>query len=788
MLRFTSLAVLTVSLGVLAACSPQEVVVDSSTGITITLADYQRAEQFLSGDANPLVTDRILAQYWQENDRLVYQKSVENGYETLIADLVTGSKTSLFDPINLANAIGEITGEAPDSRELELRDIEVNAALNNIRFSFDGDDYSLDTASFDLQQLQKDPADEFLSPDGSRAAFIRDHNLWLRDTLSNDVTQLTFDGQADYGYATNNAGWLRDDGPVLLWSPDSQKIATFRHDARNVGEMYLVTTEVGHSELDAWKYPLPGDEYIFMIERVVIHLDEQPRLVRLNMPPDPHRSTTADHIAGRGGKFLDVEWSADSDMLAFVSSSRDHKSATLRLADPETGEVRTVLNETVATYYEGGFRDANWRVLHDRNEFIWFSERDNWGHLYLHDLETGQLKRQLTQGSWPVLEVLQVDAAAGTLYFTAAGKEGGDPYYHYLYRLSLDDGEPELLTPEPAHHVIDWSDSAEYFVDTYSTPDTPPVAVVRNTAGERILPLEEADTSALVDAGWVAPESFVVKARDQLTDLYGLLYKPSNFDPALSYPVLNYLYPGPQSGSVGSRSFQPARRDKQAVAELGFIVVEVDAMGTPGRSKSFHDVYYGNMGDNGLPDQITTIRQLAAERPWMDLDRVGIWGHSGGGFASTGAILRYPEFYKVAVSGAGNHDNRNYEDDWGEKWQGLLETFPESDPVADGEDDENGEPRTNYDNQANQLLAENLQGKLLLAHGMLDDNVPPSNTLLVVQALIEAEKDFDLVVFPEARHGFGNGRYFMKKRWDYFVEHLHGVEPVADFRFGDSVN
>ncbi len=788
MLRLTSLAVLSVLFGLLAACSPQEAVQDATPGIEVTLADYERAEQFLSGNANPLVTDRILRQYWQENDRLVYQKSVENGYETLIADLVTGSKTSMFDPINLANAIGEITGEAPDSRDLDLQDIEVNAALNNIRFRFDGDDYSLDTASFSLQQLQKEPANEYLSPDGSRAAFIRDHNLWLRDTLSSDVTQLTFDGQADYGYATNNAGWLRDDGPVLLWSPDSQKIASFRHDARNVGEIYLVTTEVGHSELDAWKYPLPGDDYIFMIERVVIHLDGQPRLVRLDMPPDPHRSTTADHIAGRGGKFLDVEWSVDSDMLAFVSSSRDHKSATLRLADPETGEVRDVLNETVATYYEGGFRDANWRVLHDRNEFIWFSERDNWGHLYLHDLETGQLKRQLTQGSWPVLEVLQVDAAAGMVYFTAAGKEGGDPYYHYLYRLSLDGGEPELLTPEPAHHVIDWSDSAEYFVDTYSTPDTPPVAVVRNTVGEVILPLEEADSSALVDAGWVAPEAFVAKARDKLTDLYGLLYKPSSFDPAQSYPVLNYLYPGPQSGSVGSRSFQPARRDKQAVAELGFIVVEVDAMGTPGRSKSFHDVYYGNMGDNGLPDQITTIRQLAAERPWMDLDRVGIWGHSGGGFASTGAILRYPEFYKVAVSGAGNHDNRNYEDDWGEKWQGLLETFPESDPVADGESGEGNEPRTNYDNQANQLLAENLQGKLLLAHGMLDDNVHPSNTLLVVQALIEAEKDFDLVVFPEARHGFGNGRYFMKKRWDYFIEHLLGIEPVADFRFGDNVN
>jgi dipeptidyl aminopeptidase/acylaminoacyl peptidase len=230
---------------------------------------------------------------------------------------------------------------------------------------------------------------------------------------------------------------------------------------------------------------------------------------------------------------------------------------------------------------------------------------------------------------------------------------------------------------------------------------------------------------------------------------------------------------------VGSRSFQAARRDKQALAELGFIVVEVDAMGTPGRSKSFHDAYYGNMGDNGLPDQIAAIRQLGERYPYMDLDRVGIWGHSGGGFASTAGILRYPDFYKVAVSGAGNHDNRNYEDDWAEKWQGLLEYEAE---VIAGQD----LPASNYDNQANQLLAENLQGKLLLAHGMLDDNVHPSNTLLVVQALIEAEKDFDLLLLPDARHGFGNRRYFMKRRWDYFVRHLKGVEP-PDFRFADNI-
>jgi dipeptidyl aminopeptidase/acylaminoacyl peptidase len=287
------------------------------------------------------------------------------------------------------------------------------------------------------------------------------------------------------------------------------------------------------------------------------------------------------------------------------------------------------------------------------------------------------------------------------------------------------------------------------------------------------------------------PTPFTVKARDNQTDLYGIMYKPSNFNESKKYPILNYLYPGPQSGSVGSRSFSPSRGDKQAIAELGFIVVEVDAMGTPNRSKSFHDAYYGNMGDNGLPDQIAMIKQLAAQNKWMDLDKVGIWGHSGGGFASTDAILRYPDFYKVAVSGAGNHDNRNYEDDWGEKWQGLLVKNPIS--AADkgnaqiDREIQKAPTETSYDNQANQLLAKNLKGKLLIAHGMMDGNVPPTNTLLVVDALMAADKDFDMLVLPNAGHGFGNGRYFMKKRWDYFVRHLKSQEPPAEFVFGENV-
>ena len=691
--------------------------------------DYKRAEEFLSVNVNHLVTDLIKKRYWGENDQFVYQKVTADDLVTVVADPRNGNK------------------------------------------SF--------KASFKEPNTKNNK--EHLSPDGTKAAFIVDYNLWVRDTRNNNITQLTFDGTEHYGYATNNAGWVRDDQPVLLWSPDSKKIATFRHDSRNVGEMYLVSTKVGHPELDAWKYPLPGDDSIFMIERIILHLDDEPRMVKLNMPPDPHRSSTGDHVADRQGRFIDVEWSAQSDLLAFVSSSRDHKSAKLRLADPETGEIRDIYNETVATYYESGFINPNWRILHHRNEFIWYSEKDNWAHLYLHDLQTGKIKKQLTSGDWSVLDLQRVDESNGLIFFTAANKENGDPYFHYLYSLNLDIGEPKLLTPEAANHSIEWSTSGEYLVDTFSTPNIVPTSVIRDKAGKIVMSLEKADASALIKKGWVAPEAFVVKARDNLTDLYGLLYKPSNFNPEYSYPILNYIYPGPQAGSVGSRSFRAARRDKQAIAELGFIVVEVDAMGTPGRSKSFHDAYYGNMADNGLPDQITAIKQLAVERPWMDLQRIGVWGHSGGGYASTGAILRYPDFYKVAVSSAGNHDNRNYEDDWGEKWQGLLEESSITD--ANG----NEILTTNYDNQANQLLAKNLEGKLLLAHGMMDDNVPPSNTLLMVQALIEAEKDFDLVIFPEAKHGFGNSRYFMKKRWNYFVKHLHNIEPPEDFHFKDNV-
>jgi dipeptidyl aminopeptidase/acylaminoacyl peptidase len=704
---------------------------------------------------------------------------LEEGTEIMIAHPAEGTAERAFDHERLADVLSGMMDEEVTPLELPFRSFEFSDEGSAITFSSAGDDYRCGLSNYNCEvtgETERPNWNESVSPDGKKAVFIEDYNLYMRNLETGQVTQLTTDGQEDFGYATNNAGWVKRDGPVLLWSPDSKRISTFQQDARGVGEMYLASTKVGHPNLQAWKYPLPGDSLIFRIHRVVINLEPSPRVVRLRKDPDPQRSTITDHIAGWGGNFLDNEWSDDSNTLAFASVSRDHQDVHLQTADPNTGRVRSVLKEGTDTFFESGNDLINWHVLNESNEVIWFSERDNWGHLYLYDLQTGKLKNQITSGNWAVHQVRHIDEENRVIYFTGANREEGDPYFEYFYRINFDGSELQLLTPEEANHEIEMDESGSYFVDTYSTPTTPPVSVIRDHNGEELVNLATADISKLQANGWVPPVPFSVKARDGETDLYGLMYKPSNFSSSSSYPVLNYLYPGPQSGSVGSRSFRASRSDKQALAELGFIVVEVDAMGTPGRSKSFHEFYYGNMGDNGLPDQITTIKQLGERHSWMDIDRVGIFGHSGGGFASTRALFAYPEFYDVAVSGAGNHDNRNYADPWGEKWQGLLKATN-----IDGATDDQS---TNYDNQANQLVADSLQGKLLITHGTLDTNVPPYNTLLVVNALIEANKDFDMIMFPNRGHGYYGEDYMMRKRWDYFVEHLKGVEPPKEFEFG----
>jgi len=371
-----------------------------------------------------------------------------------------------------------------------------------------------------------------------------------------------------------------------------------------------------------------------------------------------------------------------------------------------------------------------------------------------------------------VVRVLRVDEKARQLWFVGVGKEPGrDPYFRHLYRIGLDGKGLTLLTPEDGDHNVWLAPDGKTFVDSWSRPDTAQVAVLRDArTGKLVTALETGDVSRLRATGWRPPARITVKARDGKTDLYGLMWTPTTLDSTRKYPIVNYIYPGPQVGSVGSRQFSAAVRDNQALAELGFVVVAIDGMGTPLRSKSFHDAYYGRMGDNTLPDQVAGMKELAQRYPFIDIDRAGMWGHSGGGFATAGAMFRYPDFFKVGIAESGNHENGNYEDDWGERYHGLL--------VRNGATD-------NYEAEANQVLARNLKGKLLLAHGTMDDNVPPDNTLLVVDALIKAGKDFDLLMIPNAGHGFGAAsNYMMRRRWDYFVQHLLGATPPKEYVIG----
>ncbi len=689
--------------------------------------DYAKAEQMLSWNASTLIDHMNVNPEWIGNGKLWYKILVNGGAEYVLYDAVKKEK-KVFKTEN------EIKNNIPNKK---------------------------DGPSYDRRR-------ESLSPDETKIIFIRDWNLWVRDVKTSTETQLTFDGSENFGYATDNAGWRQSEKPILLWSPDSKKIATFKQDQRHVSDMHLVTTNPGAPKLKTWKYPIPEDKDIIRIHRIIIEV-EKAKIIKFNIPADPRRGTLCDDIAC-SGNFDDNDWSEDGSKLAFVSTSRDHKEAHFRIADALTGQVTDIYKEVVATQYESGQGAVNWKYLPNSNEFIWYSERDNWGHLYLYDIKTGKVKHQITSGDFVVTEVKEFDVKNRKIYFEANGKEPGrDPYFSHFYSVDFSGKNLKLLTPENGNHNISISPDKQYLVDNYSQPDIPPVSVLRKMDGTLIETLEKTDISRLTATGWKPPKQIKVKSEDGKYDLYGLMFSPTELTPGKKYPIINYIYPGPQGGSVGSRSFSPGRSDHQALAELGFVVVAIEGTCNPNRSKAFHDECYGEMAINTLPDQVSGMQQLAKEYDYIDLDRVGIWGHSGGGFATASAMFTYPDFFDVGISESGNHDNRNYEDDWGERYIGLME--------------ENKNGQNNYEVQANQMYAGNLKGKLLLAHGGMDDNVPPYNTNLVVDALIKANKDFDLIIFPNARHGYGEDSfYMMRRRWDYFVKNLLNADPPKEYK------
>lgn len=739
---------------------------------SVTVAAYAHAEKMLSYNTVQYIDNTVSNLHWLSSNKFWYQTFTTQGSRFILVDADKGTHSNAFDQQKLAAAISTATGKNYTADKLPFASFNFSDDLKYISFNVNGRQWKTDLNTYTVvadttkQVSSKQKDNEVLSPDGKKAAFIKDNNLWIRDIATDKLTQLTTDGVQYYGYATDNAGWKHSDDPILRWSPDSKKIATFQQDERKAGDMYLVTTNVGHPALKQWKYPLPGDSNIIMIERVIINVDT-PKIIRLQIPPDPHRASLSDDIAS-SGTFDDVDWSEDAKQLAFVSTSRDHKLEKVRIADALTGVVREVFEEEVATQYESGQGTINWKYLPKTKEIIWYSERDNWGHLYLYDAITGKLKNQITKGDWVVTQIIKIDEKKRIIYFLADGRDAVNPYFTHFYKINFDAKNLVDITPETGNHEITLSPSENYFIDAYSQPDIPGTTVLRNMDGKIISALEKTDISRLKATGWQPPKPITVKAHDGRTDLYGLMFAPTQLDSTKKYPVIVYIYPGPQGGSVGNWSFQASRGDNGALAELGFVVVEIEGTSNPLRSKSFHDMSYGFMADNTLPDQVAGVRELAQRYNYFDTNRIGIWGHSGGGFATACALFKYPDFFKVGISESGNHDNRNYEDDWGERYIGLLTKD------ANGTD--------NYNAQANQVYAKNLKGKLLLAHGFMDDNVPPYNTLLVIEALEKANKDYDLIIFPGSHHGYGvYSLYMMRRRWDYFVKNLLGAEPPKEF-------
>ncbi|MGH7468028.1 MAG: DPP IV N-terminal domain-containing protein [Longimicrobiales bacterium] len=574
--------------------------------------------------------------------------------------------------------------------------------------------------------------------------------------------QLTTDGAENWAYdsdqsalfgSTTMASRWKPKRAFVGWSPDSRRVGVQRLDYRNL-RRYPLYSSTGTQPADkSYFYATPGDTVIPKFDVYTVDVVDK-TTTRVDQPSSP----AVNFGAG-------TAWARSADRMYVMSASRGYKRMTLSAVDTKTGKATVITRDSFPSWVES----RGFRVVNGGEDIFYISERDGWSHIYRFSSE-GKLKNQVESGPYAVTGIVRVDSVAKQLYFNALGKEAGNPYYAHLYRVNFDGSGLTLLNPEQGSHSVSFIPKANYFIDTYAPADKPPTVVLRSgETGRVVMELAKGDVELLASVRWTPPEVFNVKARDGVTDLWGLMYKPSDFDSTRSYPIIDNIYPGPQVGSVGGWSFN-ARHEPRALAELGFIVIQLDHMGTPGRSKAFHDYYFGNMGDNGIPDHVAGITQLAARHRWIDINRVAIYGHSGGGFASTDAIFRYPDFFKVAVSTAGNHDNRTYGFFWGEKYQGLL-----TKDARTGKD--------NFEASANYTLAGNLKGKLLLMHGDMDNNVHPANTLRVVDALIKANKMFDMVIIPDAAHGLP--AYATRRTWDYFVQHLLGLQPPDNYKMMD---
>ena len=736
-----------------------------------TTQNYQAAEQLLRRPARPgelVIGDKIKPQWIDGGARFWYGVSDGAGLRFVLVDPAAGVRKPAFDHARLAAALTAASGQQVAPEALPFRAIEL--AGNAVEFDAFGEHWRCRLDDFTCVRAEFTPPGnplEVPSPDNKVAVSRRGHDLWARSLPDGREWALTTDGEPDYQYgsgpdSTSNGTLLRKFGvphppPAVAWSPDSARVLAHRTDERGVRQTHLVEVrpaDGGAPVVRTQRYAYAGDDKLPQAELVVLTIAEG-TVVRAQAEPllMPQASPIMLEWAW---------WAEDSSSVYYLSQPRDLHTLTLHRLDPATGEVTTVLSETGATRVEPNqwiVQPPIVRVLAD--EVLWYSQRHGWGHLYRYDLRTGALLGQVTSGQWAVRQILHVDEVERVVYFTAAGLVAADPYRRTVCRVGLDGSGFAKVTDDDLDHVVTVPDTLDYFIDSASTVDTPPVSGVRDWAGRVLVELERADISKLSALGWTPPERFHVTAADGVTDIYGVLYRPMGFDPAQRYPVVDSLYPGPNVTRV-EPCFDPGGMglDAEPIAALGFVVVAMDGRGTPGRSKAFHDASYGHLADAGcLADHVAALRQLAQTRPWMDLDRVGAFGHSGGGFATVRAMLEFPEVYRAGVALSGSHDSRYFN-------PGFVEAY-------DGADNAEAWARA-----SNVDIADRLAGKLLLVHGGMDDQVHPDHTLRLTDRLIAAGKDFELLIVPGAEHLLIDCVHYVRKRgWDFLVRELMGAQP-----------
>lgn len=771
---------------------------------------------------------RVDPHWLKNSERFWYEYETSEGKFYYLVDPVKRTKQALFDNVKMAADMSRLTKDPYDAQHLDIENLKFIKNETAIQFEVKsklveeeekkdetdetGDtqqeqrqrnggkprmvkktwhfEYDLTTRQLrllsDFEKPKKDPDWASIAPNEEYVLFARDHNLYWMDMENfekakkneKDTTivehQWTTDGVENYDYERGNRGQSNVDieknkdkrkAVSVIWSPDSKKFAMIKSDDRQVKDLWVINSVANpRPTLETYKYAMPGEKEQPQYDLLVFDFDTKSQM---EMPVDTFKDQSISVLrAPRLKKNRDDErnpglWLAKtSDKVYFSRTSRDLKRIDICVADTKTGELKVLIEERLNTYIET--RDLG--LVNGGQELIYWSERDGWGHFYLYDGE-GKLKNQITSGPFHCEDIEVIDEKNRVLYFTASGREPNeDPYYLHLYRINFDGTGLKLLSKGDFDHAVNGNDAGQFFVNNYSRVNTTPKSELLDNQGNKIMDLETADLSQLFAAGYQFPEPFKVKADDGITDLYGVMYKPFDFDSTRKYPIIEYVYPGPQTESV-NKAFSASmdRTDRQA--QLGFIVITVgNRGGHPSRSKWYHNYGYGNLRDYGLADKKAAAEQLAARHPFIDINKVGIFGHSGGGFMSTAAMLVYPDFFKVAVSSAGNHENNIYNRWWSEKHDGVKEVV-----------NNKGEVTFEYDIDKNSDLAKNLKGKLLICTGDIDNNVHPGNTIRMANALIKANKRFDFFVFPGQRHGFGDmNEYFFWLRSDYFAKHLIG--------------